>query len=118
MCGRYVRRSDKQRIAELFAVHGPVIPDFGPSWNVAPQTFQPVVRLNRDTGERELGLMRWGLVPYWILLANSVTRAIVRVGLRVRCGIPLQQSVNRCRLSRTACNNSLCTEQLAIREED
>jgi putative SOS response-associated peptidase YedK len=65
MCGRYVRRSDKQKIAELFAIHGPVIPDFGPSWNVAPQTFQPVVRLNRDTGEREIALMRWGLIPYW-----------------------------------------------------
>jgi hypothetical protein len=23
MCGRYVRRSDKQKIAEHFAVHGP-----------------------------------------------------------------------------------------------
>jgi putative SOS response-associated peptidase YedK len=65
MCGRYVRRSDKQRIAEFFAVHGAVIPDFGPSWNVAPQTFQPVVRLNRDTGEREIVLMRWGLIPFW-----------------------------------------------------
>jgi len=65
MCGRYVRRSDKQKIAELFAIHGPVMPDFGPSWNVAPQTFQPVVRLNRDTGEREIVLMRWGLIPYW-----------------------------------------------------
>ena len=65
MCGRYARRSDKQKIAELFAIHGPVMPDFGPSWNVAPQTFQPVVRLNRDTGERELVLMRWGLIPYW-----------------------------------------------------
>jgi putative SOS response-associated peptidase YedK len=49
----------------LFAVHGPVIPDFRPSWNVAPQTFQPVVRLNRDTGEREIVMMRWGLIPYW-----------------------------------------------------
>ena len=65
MCGRYARRSDKQKIAELFAIHGPVIPDFGPSWNVAPQTFQPVVRLNRDTGQREIVLMRWGLIPYW-----------------------------------------------------
>jgi hypothetical protein len=63
MCGRYVRRSDKQKIAEHFAVHGPSLPDFGPSWNVAPQTFQPIVRLNRDTGERELVLMRWGLIP-------------------------------------------------------
>ncbi|HTF63086.1 MAG TPA: SOS response-associated peptidase family protein [Edaphobacter sp.] len=67
ICGRYVRRSDKQRIAEYFQVHGPSLPDFGPSWNVAPQTFQPVIRLNRDTGEREIVLMRWGLV----LLANS-----------------------------------------------
>ena len=65
MCGRYVRKSDKQKIAEHFAVHGPSVPDFGPSWNVAPQTFQPIVRLNRDTSERELVLMRWGLVPYW-----------------------------------------------------
>jgi putative SOS response-associated peptidase YedK len=65
MCGRYARCSDKQRIAELFAIHGPALPDFGPSWNVAPQTFQPVVRLNRDTGEREIIMMRWGLIPYW-----------------------------------------------------
>jgi putative SOS response-associated peptidase YedK len=71
MCGRYVRRSDKQRIAEHFHVHGPSLPNFGPSWNVAPQTFQPIVRLNGDTGERELVLMRWGLIPFWILLANS-----------------------------------------------
>lgn len=62
MCGRYVRRSDKQRIAEHFSVHGPSLPDFGPSWNVAPQTFQPIVRLNRDTAERELVLMRCGLI--------------------------------------------------------
>jgi putative SOS response-associated peptidase YedK len=73
MCGRYVRRSDKQKIAEYFAVHGPSLPDFGPSWNVAPQTFQPIVRLNRDTGERELVLMRWGLIPFGTPLANSRT---------------------------------------------
>jgi putative SOS response-associated peptidase YedK len=65
MCGRYVRRSDKQRIAEHFHVYGPSVPDFGSSWNVAPQTFQPVVRLNRDTREREIVMMRWGLIPFW-----------------------------------------------------
>ena len=58
--------ADKQRIADHFQVDGPSLPDLGPSWNVAPQTFRPIVRLNRDTGERELMLMRWGLVPYWI----------------------------------------------------
>lgn len=65
MCGRYARRSDKQRIAEHFRVHPDSFPDLGLSYNVAPQTFQPIVRLNRDTGEREIVLMRWGLVPFW-----------------------------------------------------
>lgn len=63
MCGRYVRRSDKQRIAEHFRVHPDSFPELGLSYNVAPQTFQPIVRLNR--GEREIVMMRWGLVPYW-----------------------------------------------------
>jgi putative SOS response-associated peptidase YedK len=65
MCGRYVRRSDKQRIAEHFRLHPGSMPDFIPSYNVAPQTFQPIIRLNRDTGEREIVMMRWGLIPYW-----------------------------------------------------
>lgn len=41
------------------------MPWFGPSYNAAPQSTQPVVRLNRDKGKREFALMRWGLVPYW-----------------------------------------------------
>jgi len=41
------------------------MPDFGISYNVAPQTFQPIVRLNSDTGEREIVMMRWGLIPAW-----------------------------------------------------
>jgi putative SOS response-associated peptidase YedK len=41
------------------------IPWFGPSYNVAPQSVQPVVRLNRDSGSREFALLRWGLVPFW-----------------------------------------------------
>jgi putative SOS response-associated peptidase YedK len=35
-----------------------------PSYNVAPTDIQPIVRLDRD-GQRELTVMRWGLVPYW-----------------------------------------------------
>ncbi len=64
MCGRYYRRSDKQAIAEHFAanVHDFELPD---DYNAAPQSTQPVVRANRDTGEREIALMRWGLVPFW-----------------------------------------------------
>ena len=67
MCGRYLRRSDKQRIAEAFEVSKGLADLVLPSWddNVAPTTFQPVIRSTRDTGERELTLMRWGLVPYF-----------------------------------------------------
>lgn len=67
MCGRYYRRSDKQRIAEAF--HLGQLPDgfVLPPWdyNVAPTTFQPVIRHSKETGSRELVLMHWGLVPHF-----------------------------------------------------
>lgn len=68
MCGRYGRRADKQRIAEWFHTRNTNVFDestYAPSFNVAPQSMQPVVRLDAETGERELTIMRWGLVPFW-----------------------------------------------------
>jgi putative SOS response-associated peptidase YedK len=78
MCGRYLRRSDKQRVAEAFHVAKGLADLVLPPWdyNVAPTTFQPVIRLAvdsaRDIGDggsrepiREIALMRWGLVPYF-----------------------------------------------------
>jgi len=41
------------------------MPWFAPSYNVAPQSVQPIVLLNRDSGRREFALQRWGLVPFW-----------------------------------------------------
>ncbi len=41
------------------------MPWFAPTYNAAPQSVQPVVRLNRDSGKREIALLRWGLVPFW-----------------------------------------------------
>jgi putative SOS response-associated peptidase YedK len=67
MCGRYYRRSDKQRIAEAFRLgilpEDVVLPGWDP--NVSPTTFQPVIRADKETGERELAVMRWGLVPFF-----------------------------------------------------
>src|ERR1700692_4644871 len=68
MCGRYGSRADKQYMAEHYRVrdweeHGIQFP--GGNYNIAPGTFQPVVRLNHETGEREFATMKWGLVPYW-----------------------------------------------------
>ena len=36
-----------------------------PNWNVAPGDPQPVIRRSRDTGERELVMMHWGIVPWF-----------------------------------------------------
>lgn len=67
MCGRYYRRSDKQRIAEAYRLgeipFDLVLPDW--DFNIAPTTFQPVIRSSKETGVRELVLMRWGLVPFF-----------------------------------------------------
>jgi putative SOS response-associated peptidase YedK len=69
MCGRFARRSTKKVLADWFGVEPEEMPPFEPTYNAAPQSNQPVVRLNRDTGAREFALQRWGLVPYW---ANDV----------------------------------------------
>ncbi|MGA8743082.1 MAG: SOS response-associated peptidase [Terracidiphilus sp.] len=65
MCGRFARRSTQKVLADWFGVKLEDMPWFAPDYNVAPQSTQPVVRLNADTGKREFALMRWGLVPYW-----------------------------------------------------
>ena len=68
MCGRYGRRADKQRIAEWMQTHDTNVFDdsyFAPSYNVAPQSWQPIVRHDPESGDRELAIMRWGLVPFW-----------------------------------------------------
>jgi len=50
MCGRYGRRPDKQRIAEMMQAGDRNVFDdeLAPSYNVAPQTMQPVVRLDPE----------------------------------------------------------------------
>lgn len=60
MCGRYKRKSGKQKIAEAFQIRsGLEETDFDEDENCAPGSFQPVVRLDEE-GERSFSLMRWG----------------------------------------------------------
>jgi len=65
MCGRFARRSTREVLAEWFGIDLDDAPQFSPSYNVAPQSVQPVVRLGRDSGKPEFALLRWGLVPSW-----------------------------------------------------
>lgn len=74
MCGRYGRRSDKQKIAEAFHVKSDLTgismpPD---DYNIAPTTFQPVIRESREDGTREMVLMRWGLIPFFTKKLSDV----------------------------------------------
>jgi putative SOS response-associated peptidase YedK len=62
MCGRYGRRADKQRIAEWFRTRNTDVSNeeyyaenevsFTPSYNVSPQSTQPVVKLDHETDSR------------------------------------------------------------------
>lgn len=65
MCGRFARKSTQDLLAEWFDLELEDMPWFAPSYNVAPQSTQPVVRANRDTCQREFAMLRWGLVPFW-----------------------------------------------------
>lgn len=64
MCGRFTRRATRRHVADHFGIDVEDVPEFVESWNIAPNSFQPVIRLDRE-GLREVALMRWGLVPFW-----------------------------------------------------
>lgn len=72
MCGRYKRKTGKQDIAEYFHVNGqvpelPILPDD----DIRPTTVQPIIRENRDTGERDLIAARWALYRAGISRASD-----------------------------------------------
>jgi SOS response associated peptidase (SRAP) len=60
MCGRFARRSTQEVLADRFGVEIEEMPWFAPTFNAAPQSTQPVIRINADSGKREFALMRWG----------------------------------------------------------
>ena len=64
MCGRYASFLPAEFIARLFATVNP-LPNLEPTWNMAPTMDAPVVRLRRESGERHLDALKWGLVPYF-----------------------------------------------------
>jgi putative SOS response-associated peptidase YedK len=68
MCGRYQRKSDKQKIAEAFQlgnIDGLQL-ELAPDYNVAPQTMQPVVIWDENGGTRTLHMMFWRFLPPFV----------------------------------------------------
>ena len=62
MCGRFAFYSPTEAAAALFGVEGSV--DVEPRYNIAPTQYVAAVRDGADE-QRELVMLRWGLVPFW-----------------------------------------------------
>jgi putative SOS response-associated peptidase YedK len=64
MCGRYASFLPAEALARLFGTAGP-LPNLEPTWNMAPTKAAPIVRFDREAGERRLEVAKWGLVPFF-----------------------------------------------------
>jgi hypothetical protein len=64
VCGRYTLTAPADELVEVFDVRELTFGGWSPRYNVAPTQDAPVIVRGR-TGERRMGLMRWGLVPAW-----------------------------------------------------
>ncbi len=62
MCGRFAFYSPSEATAALFGVDGALAVE--PRYNIAPTQFVAAIR-DDDLQQRELVMLRWGLVPFW-----------------------------------------------------
>lgn len=63
MCGRFVLMTPGRDLAERFGLEEE--PLLEPRYNIAPTQMVAIIRLNPETLQRRLGLVRWGLIPFW-----------------------------------------------------
>ncbi len=62
MCGRFAFYSPSEATAALFGVSGSLAVE--PRYNIAPTQYIAAIR-NDEREDRELVMLRWGLVPFW-----------------------------------------------------
>lgn len=70
MCGRFAITGDLDFYAEYFGVDEVAGDPLEKSWNVAPT--DPVYVIAEREGNRQLGVMKWGLVPHWAKDTRSI----------------------------------------------
>jgi putative SOS response-associated peptidase YedK len=64
MCGRFTLKTSRAKIAELIGLHKS-LPLFESRFNIAPSQPVLAVRFDRESGEQEGTLLKWGLIPSW-----------------------------------------------------
>jgi putative SOS response-associated peptidase YedK len=67
MCGRYSQLRSWSELVDLYRITQRTTPLIvSACYNVAALQCGPVVRRGRDAAARGLGMVRWGLVPFWV----------------------------------------------------
>lgn len=64
MCGRYATTKSNADLSQLFEAVDVAEP-LRATWNVAPTSAVPVVRMSKECDGRVLDTALWGLVPHW-----------------------------------------------------
>jgi len=66
LCGRFDNLIPREAYRRTFRVERLPQSNFPPRYNVAPTDQIPVVRVDPRDHTRELTMMRWGLIPFWM----------------------------------------------------
>lgn len=77
MCGRFAFYSPSEATAALFGVNGALAVE--PRFNIAPTQYVAAIReaeSDSKVRQRELVMLRWGLVPFWAKDASIGNRMI------------------------------------------
>ena len=73
MCGRYVLKAALPDIARMLGMD--VDLDLEPRYNIAPTSSVPACRM-QEPDQKQLALLRWGLIPHWAKQADSSYKMI------------------------------------------
>jgi putative SOS response-associated peptidase YedK len=79
VCSRYARWTIIEEIEEFSDLRLPPEP-IPVTYNAAPQSVQPIVRLSR-AGEPKIVMARWGLIPYWAK-DSKIAYSTINAGLK------------------------------------
>jgi putative SOS response-associated peptidase YedK len=84
MCGRITQKSDPRVLGlSIATLVEPLTGPPAPRYNGAPGQLHWVIRQHPRTGERQLGLLWWGLIPHWIKDASPTHKPINATAERV-----------------------------------
>ena len=85
MCSRYNLTAPPEAVRALFAATGEA--DFPPRYNIAPTQPALIVR-NGPDAQRELVLVRWGLIPSWAKEPNQIKTTLINARAESAAGKP------------------------------